>query len=218
MTMPEDKHEIEPEGPPSESHEAEKELADGEAQAAAKKARPGENIAAQDDTPARKAAKLRKLSDEELLALAEQAAKADHWLGVAQRTQADMENTIKRLRRDHEEALRFASSALAREMLPVLDNLARAIQAAEKSHDFEGLFRGLQLTKKMFDAALERNDIRPIDAQGKPFDPALHEAVMTGQDPKLGDNVVAAELEQGWMLRDRVLRASKVKVNQKPAG
>lgn len=168
-------------------------------------------------TPAERAQSLRELPDEELLALADQAAKSDHWLNLAQRTQADTENTIKRLRRDHEEAFRYASSGLARELLPVLDNLARALQAAEASKDFSGLFKGLQLTKKMFDAALERNDIKPIEAQGKPFDPARHDAVMTANDPGLGDNVVAAELEQGWMLRDRVLRAAKVSVNQKPA-
>jgi molecular chaperone GrpE len=168
-------------------------------------------------TPEERAQALRDLPDAELLALADEAANAAALLDRMRRAQAEFENTIKRLRRDHEDAFRYASSGLARDLLPVLDNLARAIGAAEASKDFDGLFKGLELTKKMFEAALERNDIKPIDALGKPFDPACHDAVMTANDSKLGDNVVATEMEQGWTLRDRVLRASKVAVNQKPA-
>lgn len=168
-------------------------------------------------TPEERAQSLRELPDAELLALADEAANAVALLDRMRRAQAEFENREKRLRRDHEEAFRYASSGLARDLLPVLDNLARAISAAEVSKDFDGLFRGLELTKKMFEAALERNDIKPIEAVGKSFDPACHDAVMMSSDPKLGDNVVATEMEQGWTLRDRVLRASKVAVNQKPA-
>ena len=214
--MPEQKHEIDAEGPQTESHAAKQALADKQARATAHKARHGEEIAAANDTPAHKAKKLRELGDDELLALAEQAAKAEHWLGVAQRGQADFENTIKRMRRDHEDALRFAAAPLAREMLPVLDNLARALKSAKEEGDFGGLYKGLELTQKLFADALARHGIKPIDALHKPFDPALHDAVMTASDGNLADNVVSAELEQGWTLNGRVLRAAKVVVNKKP--
>lgn len=209
------KHEIEPEGAPTESHAAGEALADKQAADTAEQARHGEKIARAEDTPAHKAARLRKLSDDELLALAEEAGKADHWLNIARRAQAELENTIKRLRRDQEDAMRYANTGLARDLLPVLDNLTRALQAAETSRDFDGLFKGLGLVSKMFHDALARNNIKPIEAAGKPFDPASHDAVMMASDPKLEDNMVAQEFERGWMLHERVLRAAKVSVNKK---
>lgn len=209
------KHEIEPEGPSTESHAAEQALKDEQAADTAEKARHGEEIAQAPDTPAKKAERLRNLGDDELLALAEEAGKADHWLNIARRGQAELENTIKRLRRDQEDAMRYANTGLARDLLPVLDNLMRALQAAGTSKDFEGLYKGLSLTTKLFTEALARNYIKPIEAAGKAFDPATHDAVMMASDPKLDDNIVAQELERGWMLHDRVLRAAKVSVNKK---
>ena len=88
------------------------------------------SIAAENASPREKAAQLRALSDAELLALAEQAGKTDHWLDVARRGQAEFENTLKRLRRDRQDASKFASSALARELLPVIDRLAPGGRAA----------------------------------------------------------------------------------------
>lgn len=170
---------------------------------------------APEPTPAERAEALRALPDEELLSLADQAAKSDHWLNVAKRNQADADNTLKRVRRDNEDALRYASGTLARDLLPVLDNLTRALQAAEKTKDFDGLFKGIQLTKKMFGDALAKNNIKPIEAENQPFDPAKHEAVMMANDETLDDNVVVDELERGWMLYDRILRAAKVSVNKK---
>ncbi len=168
------------------------------------------------ETPAQIAARLREMGDDELVALSDEAAKSGHWLDVARRAQAELENTIKRLRRDQEDAMRYANTGLARDLLPVLDNLARALQSAEASKDFEGLFKGLGLTSKLFTDALARHQVLPIDSAGKPFDPALHDAVMMASDDKLADNVVAQELERGWTLHDRVLRAAKVSVNKKP--
>ncbi|MBE7491243.1 MAG: nucleotide exchange factor GrpE [Planctomycetes bacterium] len=209
------KHEIEPEGPQTESHAAEQALGDQQAAQTAEKARHGEEIAQAQDTPASKAARLRELSDDELLALAEEAARADHWLAVARRAQADLENTIKRLRRDQEEAVRYACAPLARDLLPVLDNLTRALGAAQSAKDFDGLYKGLELVARLFADALARHEIRPIEAAGRPFDPATHDAVMTASNPDLDDNVVAQEFERGWTLHDRVLRAAKVSVNKK---
>lgn len=207
---------IDPKDVPKEGHAAAEALADKEAVAAASKAAHGEAIAAEAATPAQKAAELRALSDEEMLALAEEAGRADHWLDVARRAQAELDNTIKRLRRDQEDAMRYANSGLARDLLPALDNLSRALAAGQTSKDFDSLFKGLVLTVKLFTDALARNDIKPIEAAGKPFDPAMHDAVMMASDAKLDDNAVAMELERGWMLHDRVLRAAKVSVNKKP--
>lgn len=214
--MNENKHEVEAQGKPREGHEAEDALNDAEAMQTAEEARHGEEIAGDEDlSPKKRAKKLRKLSDEELLAIAEEAAKADHWLDVAKRTQAELDNTIKRLKREHSDDLKYANGSLVRDLLPVLDNLGRALQAGAQSEDFKSLFEGVNLTNKMFLEALARHNVTPIEAQGQPFDPAVHEALMTTNNPELDNNVVAMELERGWKLLDRVLRASKVQVNKK---
>jgi len=162
-------------------------------------------------TPKERAKQLRKLDDEVLVTLAEEAARADHWLDLARRAQAELDNTIKRLRREALEDSRYALAGLGRDLLPVIDNLNRALQAAPPG---DPTAEGVKLTAKVLADALARHGIKPIEAQGKPFDPAFHEALMTANNPELPDNSVASELEQGWMLHDRVLRASKVQVNK----
>lgn len=213
--MSENEHEVEAKGEPREGHEAEDSLNDAEALRTAEEARHGEEIVEEDISPKKRAKKLRKLSDEELLALAEEAAKADHWLDVAKRTQAELDNTLKRVKREHSDDLKYANGSLVRDLLPILDNLGRAIQAGAQSEDFKSLFEGVTLTNKMFVEALARHNVTPIDADGQPFDPAVHEALMTTNNPELDNNIVAMEMERGWKLLDRVLRASKVQVNKK---
>ena len=215
--MAKDKHnEVTPEGEAHEGHDAGEALHDAAAMHAAEEALHGEQIAEDENlSPKQRAKRLRKLDDEELLALAEQAARAEHWLEVAKRSQAEMENTIRRIKRESQDDLKFAAGSLVRELLPVLDNLSRALQASAQSKDFKSLFEGVELTNRMFTDALARHGITPIEAEGQVFDPAVHEALMTANNPDLDDNVVALELERGWRLHDRVLRASKVQVNKK---
>ncbi|MCG3184092.1 MAG: Protein GrpE [Planctomycetes bacterium] len=208
--------EVVPQGEPHEGHEAEQALHDKQAMHTAEEALHGEQIAGDEELPPHKRAKkLRKLSDEELLALAEQAAKAEHWLEVAKRSQAEMDNAIKRIKREAQDDLKYAAGSLTRELLPVLDNLARALQSARQAQDFKALADGVELTSKMFIDALARHGVTPIEALGQPFDPAVHEALMTTSNPELENNAVSMELERGWKLHDRVLRASKVQVNKK---
>jgi molecular chaperone GrpE len=95
----------------------------------------------------------------------------------------------------------------------VLDNLERALQAAESTQNFEALRDGVSLTHKQLLESLGKSGLEPIEAVGKPFDPALHEAIMqveasNGQAP----NTVVEELRKGYTLNGRVLRASLVKV------
>jgi molecular chaperone GrpE len=162
-------------------------------------------------TASQRAEQLRALDDETLLTLAEQAAKADHWLDVARRAQAELDNTVKRLRRDAQEDMKYANAGLARDLLPVMDNLSRALKA---QGNVQSLAEGVKLTSKQLVEALAKHGITPIDADGRPFDPALHEAVMATRNPNLPNNAVAMELEQGWKMLDRVLRATKVQVNK----
>lgn len=202
-------------GPARDGKQAKEALADKQAAATAAKAQAGEEILDEHATRRQKANELRALEDDQLLALAEEAQKADHWLNVARRTQADSENTLKRLRREQDDNLKYAAAPLARELLPVLDNLQRAISAAAAAKDFAALQAGVELTQKMFVDALGRLHVKAIECLGKPFDPALHEALMMVNNAALEENAVAQELERGWKLHDRVLRAAKVSVNRK---
>lgn len=205
-------HEIDPKGKPREGHAADQALHEDEALETAQAAHHAEEVGTNEEVPPHKRAKqLRKLPDEELLALAEQAAKADHWLDVARRGQAELENTIKRLRREAQEDVRYAQGGVARDLLPVIDNLNRALQAAAPD---DPMAEGVKLTAKLLVEALAKHGITPIEALGKPFDPAFHEALMTTNRPDMPDNAVAMELEQGWKMHDRVLRATKVQVNK----
>ncbi|CAG0927961.1 Protein GrpE [Planctomycetaceae bacterium] len=187
---------------------------EGESETSAE-ALAGEAIAGSDVPEARKAAALRQLPDADLLALAKRAAESEHWLDVARRSQAEFENAKKRLEREQAETSKYIVGSFAKELFAPIDNLERAMAASEKSKDFQSLYDGLKLTYQAMLTSLANSGLRPIDAQGKPFDPNEHEALMMSNDAKLGDNVVAQVFEKGWKLHDRVLRPAKVVVNKK---
>lgn len=175
----------------------------------------GEAIAGSDVPDERKVAALRQLPDADLLALAKRAAESEHWLDVARRSQAEFENAKKRLEREQAETARYIVGSFAKELFAPIDNLERAMAASEKSNDFQALFDGLKLTHQAMLTSLANSGLRPIDAQGKPFDPSEHEALMMSNDAKLADNTVSQVFEKGWRLHDRVLRPAKVVVNKK---
>lgn len=205
------KQQTEPAGEmPDEVSQAADERIDGQADEARVSEETEEAKLSEDEL----AARLRELPDDKLLALAREAEKADHWLDVAQRTQAEMENTVKRLTRENAEHMRYALEPMARSLLDLVDNLERALAASTKARDFDGLYEGISLTHKMFLQVLENFGVKPIMALDQPFDPARHEAMMTGADESKDPNVILQELARGWTIHDRVLRASKVSVNK----
>jgi molecular chaperone GrpE len=136
------------------------------------------------------------------------------------RALADAENTRRQADRTIAEARQYAVSDLARELLTVIDNLQRTVEAAEKqsqtSVENAALLEGVRATLRAFLQTLERFGIRPIDAQGKPFDPNVHEAVMEVDDPSKPPGTVTQVVEQGYTVRDRLLRPARVVVSRKP--
>jgi len=129
------------------------------------------------------------------------------------RSVAEMENIRRRARMDVEDARKFANEVLISGLLPVLDNFARALEAAEQTRDFDALKSGVELTGRQLSDALSRAGLDRIPAVGQPFDPNVHEAIMQvepqdGQEP----HQVVEELRAGYRLNDRVLRPSLVKV------
>src|ERR1051326_4134562 len=140
--------------------------------------------------------------------LAAEKARADDLLDKLRRVTADFDNFRKRARKDMDEARFHAREDLLREMLGVLDNFDRAL---ETHGDEEALYHGMQLIFRQFRAILEKEGLERIDAEGHPFNPAHHEAVMREETSAYPDGVIIKELERGYRYRGRVLRPSKVK-------
>ena len=128
------------------------------------------------------------------------------------RLQADFENYRRRMQREKEEIAQYGTQRLIVNLLPVLDNLERALATPPNPGD-ERLRQGVELTARSFLEILAKEGVTPIEAVGQPFDPHLHEAVMTHEDPEQEDGIVLEEFRKGYKLGDRVIRASMVKVN-----
>jgi molecular chaperone GrpE len=132
------------------------------------------------------------------------------------RLQADFENYRKRAAREHQDALLFGPQNVVKDLLPVVDNLDRAIRHARQSAggDLQGLLQGVELVQRELQAVLAKHHVTEIDALGKPFNPALHEAMAQITDAAAAANTVVDVLEKGYQLRDRLLRPAKVVVNR----
>ena len=142
------------------------------------------------------------------LAVAER--ERDEYLAVAQRTQADFENFRKRAARDVAAASGRAKAAIARELLPAVDNLERALAAAGEGD--EGLLHGVKLVHTELVAALERNGVQSFEPAGEPFDPTVHEAISTRPEDGAEAGVVLDVVEKGYRLDGTILRPARVVV------
>jgi molecular chaperone GrpE len=151
---------------------------------------------------------------DDLEAIKSRAAQAeqqrDQFLALLQRTRADFENYEKRVLRDHAQERRYMHGGLAKDLLPVLDNLDRAMQAAKKAGEQGPLVQGVALVQSQLLDILKRHNVTPIAAEGQPFDPAHHEAIMQQPAPGKKPGTVLQVVEQGFMIHDRVLRPAKV--------
>jgi len=127
---------------------------------------------------------------------------------------ADMENLKRRLEKEHQNSLKFMMQSFIEELLPVVDNFERSLNVNEPSEEIATFLKGYQMIFDQLMAILKKNGVEVIEAQGKEFDPNLHQAVMTANDENFGSNIVVEELQKGYKLKDRVIRASLVKVNE----
>lgn len=130
------------------------------------------------------------------------------------RAVADGENLKKRTQREKAEVIRFANEALLRDILPILDNLERAVEHAELGGNGASVVEGVQLTIRLFSDVLERYGVRAISAAvGCSFDPTIHEAVALEPDAGLPPNTVIRQQQKGYQLHDRLLRPARVAVS-----
>ncbi|MGA2035023.1 MAG: nucleotide exchange factor GrpE [Thermoguttaceae bacterium] len=133
------------------------------------------------------------------------------------RSQAELENYRKRASREIEDNRRFANLPLLRDLLPVMDNMERAIGAAEKSQDASALLEGIKLVARQFADVLARNHCVPIPALNQPFDPHLHQAISQQATDEFPPGTVVLVSQPGYQLYDRVVRPSQVIVSTSPS-
>ncbi len=149
------------------------------------------------------------------LAEAEQAR--DRNLDLASRTQAEFENYQKRGQRETAAALRYAQAPLAFDILSLLDNLDRAVEAAQKAGETGPLVQGVAMVQSQVLDAFRRHGITRIEAKGERFDPNLHQAVLQQPSKDVPPVIVLQVLVHGYRIHDRELRPARVIVSAAPA-
>jgi molecular chaperone GrpE len=148
--------------------------------------------------------KAQKLIDQE-------RTRGEEYLAQLKYLQADFENYRKRVDREIQEIEDFSTSSLVRRLLPVLDDLELALSTAAKAGS-SGMVEGIAMVQKNLVSSLQSEGLRPIEAVGKQFDPALHEAVERVDGKDSGRDTVVAEIRKGYTFKDKVLRPSMVRV------
>lgn len=133
------------------------------------------------------------------------------------RTYADFENYRKRVQRDQTDFKKYANEQMALELLTVIDHLSLAIKHANETGGGEGLQQGVEMVHKQFRDVLEKFGIVPFKAQGEPFDPAMHDAMMQVETADVPENTVVQVFQDGYRYHEKVLRHAKVGVSKKPA-
>ena len=157
--------------------------------------------------------------EESLEALRETVAALEQGLAEARdqvlRARAEEENTRRRAARDAENARKFALTQFAGELLPVIDNFERALEAAA---DDSAVYEGLDLSMKLLSSVLEKAGIEVVDPIGEPFDPTYHEAMATVDNPDAEPGSVTEVVQKGYVLNGRLLRAAMVLVAKRSEG
>ncbi len=159
------------------------------------------------------------LNEAEYLALLEEVKKGkDSWDKML-RNQADLENTRKRLDREKQEFIKFANEGLVLDLLNVLDDLERTVNLAESTkQDLAAFLKGVEMILAHLYEMLKEHGVKPIEAEGKIFDPNYHEALMQVESKDLPEHTIIEVLQKGYLIHERVLRTAKVKVSKKPGG
>ena len=129
------------------------------------------------------------------------------------RLAAEFDNYKRLIQRDQRDQIRFGNESLLKELLPVVDNLERAIKSSRDGGNTDVLIQGVELTLKQLTGALTRFHVTPIQTIGQLFDPATHQSVTSVASKKVPEQHVVEEFQRGYLLHDRILRAAMVSVS-----
>ncbi|MCG5535351.1 nucleotide exchange factor GrpE [Ectothiorhodospira mobilis] len=141
----------------------------------------------------------------------------EHWDKLV-RAQAELENLRKRMKKDVENAHKYALEKFANELLPVRDSLEMGVDAARGETDVEKIREGTELTLKMLTQVMEKQGIQEVMPEGERFDPERHQAMSMQENAELEPNTVMTVLQKGYLLNDRLLRPAMVIVSRAPSG
>ncbi len=154
---------------------------------------------------------LKELEEKLAAAQTESSENRDRMLRMA----AELDNHRKRTARELEDLKKYATENLIRQLLPVVDNLERAIASADSvSQNGQGVVDGVAMTLDEIKKVLERHHVSPIQALGEPFDPAFHQAMCQEESADHPPNTVAQEFQKGYLIHDRLLRPAMVVVSK----
>jgi molecular chaperone GrpE len=165
-------------------------------------------------TPAGTGSRIDELEVELKTAREEARTNHDHWL----RERADADNLKKRVARERADAIKFANESLLRDLLPIVDNLERAVAHAKGGGNGQSLVEGVNLVLKALLDVLEKHGVEPVPAKGAAFDPAHHEAMAHVESAVHEPNQVVDEHQRGYRLQDRLLRPALVSVAKPKPG
>jgi len=155
------------------------------------------------------------LTKEEIVELKKKALERDTYLDQLLRTKAEFMNYQKRMVKESESTSQFAVQSLILDFLPELDNFDRALKLADNSTDFGKFVEGIKLIEEQIFKVLGKYGVEPIETVGKAFDPNLHEAVMEEENNEMPHHTIIDEFQKGFLLKERVIRPSKVKVSKR---
>jgi molecular chaperone GrpE len=144
-------------------------------------------------------------------------ADIDRFRDLALRSQADFENYKKRSAREKEEAIQYANKSLLERLVAIIDNFELGLAAAKEEGKQSPIYSGMVLVQKQLNDLLAENGLQPIEAEGKMFDPNLHEAIAHEPSDQVPEEIVLRQTRRGYRLKDRLLRPAKVVVSSGPA-
>jgi molecular chaperone GrpE len=129
------------------------------------------------------------------------------------RAQADFDNYRRRTQKEKEELAQYASMKLVSQILPVLDNFERAFQASPDSEEVKSFMKGMDMIYRQLIQVLEAEGLRKMEPVGTPFDPEMHQAIMQVESEEYGEGIVVEVVQNGYWLKEKVLRPAMVKVS-----
>lgn len=165
-----------------------------------------------DDGPPPTVEGLRAQLDQARSMADEERRKGETYLDLAQRTQADFQNYKRRLEQEREKLVKDANADLLRQILPILDDLERALGHMPADMSEHSWPQGIQLIGQKLQGMLEQQGLRRIGVEGEEFDPHVHEAVAYEEHPRYGEGLIAGIYRPGYRLHERVLRPAQVTV------
>src|SRR5437016_9447772 len=144
-------------------------------------------------------------------------ADLDRFRDLALRSQADFENYKKRAAREKEEAIKYANKSLLQRLVAILDNFELGLAAAREQGEQSPIYAGMVLVQKQLNDLLSENGLQPVEAEGTPFDPNLHEAIAHEASDQVPEGTVLRQARRGYRFKDRLLRPANVVVSSGPA-